>query len=306
VWPEVLGHLAGDPDLRRALVDPARADGSRGGPSAPSYPAWWLRARTPSSLGLGGPFALPTAPQGLRDLLAPIPAVLAGLDDVVLVALGGVGSFSQLDGEAWTDLLDALGPIGTSVDPGVVAILWRALADAADAGVELDRVPERLPALVAPAEVRMVHADDAAIASAPMWLQRLDVAALVPAPPAVAGRLAVLLDLPLADDLVEDKPVVPDDDGSPGPTPGEALALLPNAPLTWREHEDLRVDGAPVDWWVEGEGPDAIVHATQLAALARGLAQAAGRWELRHALELVLTEPGRGPELRAEAAFDRR
>jgi len=65
------------------------------------------------------------------------------------------------------------------------------------------------------------------------------------------------------------------------------------------------VGGAPVDWWVEGEGAGAVVHATQLAALARGLAQAAGRWELRHALELALTEPDRAPELRTEAAFDR-
>ena len=117
-----------------------------------------------------------------------------------------------------------------------------------------------------------------------------------------AGAIAALLDLPLAPDLAET--VVPEDDGSPGPTPDEALALVPTAPRTWREHEDLRVDGAPVDWWVEGDGPDAVVHATQMAALARGLAQAAGRWDLRHALELVLSEPARAPELRAEAAFD--
>ncbi|MBC7550019.1 MAG: hypothetical protein H7269_03810 [Cellulomonas sp.] len=47
------------------------------------------------------------------------------------------------------------------------------------------------------------------------------------------------------------------------------------------------------------------MHATQLAGLARGLAQAAGRWEQRHALELALTEPDRAAELRTEAAFDR-
>ncbi|NMR21020.1 hypothetical protein [Cellulomonas fimi] len=144
-----------------------------------------------------------------------------------------------------------------------------------------------------------------------MWLQRTDLAALVPAPGAGAERLASLLDLPLADELGDDDArggphaPAPDDDGAPGPTPDAALALLPGLPRTWHEHEDLHVGGAPVDWWVEGEGSDAVVHATQLAGLARGLAQAAGRWELRHALEVVLTEPERVAELRAEAGFDR-
>ena len=307
-WPAVFGHLASDPDLRRALAEEVRADGAPGR-AAPSYTAWWLRARTPARLGLGEPFALPTAPPALRELLAPVPAGLARLDAAVLRAVGGVGGFAELDGEGWADLLDELGPIGTVVDPEVAVTLWRALANAAEAAIELDRVPERLPALVAPGQVRMVHADDAAVAPAPMWLQRLDVAALVPAPPTSAARLATLLDLPLADDLADDlgseEPGVPDDDGSPGPTPDAALALAPAAPRTWCEHEDLHVDGAPVDWWVEGEGPAAVVHATQLAALARGLAQAAGRWELRHALELALTAPGRASELRTEAAFDR-
>lgn len=305
VWPAVLAHVAADPELRRALLDPVRADSDRRGRGAPSYPAWWLRSRTPAALGLGEPFALWTAPVGLQKLLPSVPESLAGLDPLILGALGGVGSFAELDGEGWADLLDALGPVGTPVLPDIAVTLWRALADAAANAVELDRVPERLPALVGPAEVRMVHADDAAIAPSPMWLQRPDVAALIPAPPVVAVRLGGLLDLPLADDLIEDKPALPDDDGSSGPTPDAAIALAPNAPRTWQEHDDLRVGGAPVDWWVEGDGPDAVVHATQMAGLARGLAQAAGRWELRHALELALTEPDRAPELRTEAAFDR-
>ncbi|WP_407344583.1 sacsin N-terminal ATP-binding-like domain-containing protein [Pengzhenrongella phosphoraccumulans] len=304
-WPQVLAHLAADQELRRALLDPVRAEGDRKGRGAPSYTAWWLRSRTPSALGLGEPFALWTAPVGLQKLLPPVPETLAGLDPLVLAELGGVGEFAELDGEGWADLLDALGPVGTPVSPDIAGTLWRALADAAATTVELDRVPERLPALVGPAEVRMVHADDAAVAPSPMWLQRPDVAALIPAPPVVAVRLSGFLDLPLADDLAEEKPALPDDDGSPGPTPDAAIALAPNAPRTWQEHDDLRVGGAPVEWWVEGDGPDAVVHATQLAGLARGLAQAAGRWELRHALELALTEPDRAAELRAEAAFDR-
>jgi hypothetical protein len=96
--------------------------------------------------------------------------------------------------------------------------------------------------------------------------------------------------------------VDPGDGG--GPTPPAALAVVPRAPATWHEHEDLHVDGVPVDWWVEGDGPDAVVHATHLAALARGLAQAAGAWGARHALEIVLAEPGRAAELVTEAMLD--
>ncbi|HEX7805690.1 MAG TPA: hypothetical protein VF413_05965, partial [Cellulomonas sp.] len=66
----------------------------------------------------------------------------------------------------------------------------------------------------------------------------------------------------------------------------------------------LHVDGTPVDWWVEGVGTDAVVHATQLAGLARGLAQATGRWVDRHAVEVVLTEPLRAQDLAVEMALD--
>ena len=64
-----------------------------------------------------------------------------------------------------------------------------------------------------------------------------------------------------------------DEDAAAGgevvPTPGAVLRLLPDAPATWVEHDELRVDGVPVDWWVEGSGSEAVVHATQLAALAK-------------------------------------
>ena len=87
-----------------------------------------------------------------------------------------------------------------------------------------------------------------------------------------------------------------------GPQPAEKQDYY--APETWHEREDLHVDGVPVDWWVEGDGPDAVVHATHVAALARGLAQAAGRWGLRHALEIALTDPDRAAELATEALLD--
>ncbi|WNB85258.1 sacsin N-terminal ATP-binding-like domain-containing protein [Cellulomonas sp. ATA003] len=160
-WPRVVGHLAGDPELRRALLDPVRAEGaagSRGAGGAPSYTAWWLRERAPEELGLGEPFALPGAQAGVAALLRPAPAWLreartpdgGAVDDAVLRAVGGVRVLGDLDASGWTDVLDAVGPVGTRVDPAVAAALWRALARAAADGVVLEALPERLPALVRP------------------------------------------------------------------------------------------------------------------------------------------------------------
>jgi hypothetical protein len=304
-WPEVLERLAQRPDLRRALLDPVRAEGG-GDRVAPSYTAWWLRRR--GDLGLERPFALHGAPDdAVRGLLPPAPAVVAGLDPEVQRALGGLGALDGLDPGAWRHVLGGLGPAGSPVDVTLASGLWRTWADLAGTDVPGpgDEV-ELVPAFVSVTRVAVVHADDVAVADAPMWWQRTDVAALVPVPgaPVVpAAGLAVLLGVPLASDLAAGQ-VDAGDGGDLAPTPEAVLRLLPDAPRSWVEHEELRVDGVPVDWWVEGQGRDAVVHATQLAALARGLAQAAGRWAARHAVEIVLTEPGRADEITLEAAAD--
>lgn len=327
-WPAVLRRLAERPDLRAALLDPVRAEGAAA--EAPSYTAWWLRER--ADLGLGQPFAVAGADDdALTRLLPGPPDVLDGLDPEVQRALGGVGALDRLDRAAWRRVLDGLGAAGSPVALPVAAGLWRTWAalaggDGAGPGDEVELVP----ALVGPTRVVVVHADDAAVADAPMWWQRTDVAALVPAPapgvtaapqpggedpsgaPAPAARLAALLGLPLASELADGRVgSSPDEDtdvdtgdGEVVPTPEAVLRVLPGAPATWLEHEELRVDGVPVDWWVDGHGAAAVVHATQLAALARGLAQAAGRWADRHAVEIVLTEPDRGEEIAVESAVD--
>ncbi|GEA90128.1 sacsin N-terminal ATP-binding-like domain-containing protein [Cellulomonas cellasea] len=332
-WPAVLARLAGRPDLRGALLDPVRAEGSAAG-SAPSYTAWWLRER--ADLGLGRPFAVGGAhDDALTRLLPAPPDVLAGIDPEVQRALGGVGSLDGLDPGAWRHVLDGLGAAGSPVTLAVAAGLWRTWAALADGRSGTGTGPgdevELVPALVGPTRVAVVHADDAAVADSPMWWQRTDVAALVPAAapapapvpgpapdgpapegtegPTPAAALAALLGLPLASDLADgvvdtDGPADAGQGGDVVPTPEAVLRLLPEAPATWVEHDELRVDGVPVDWWVEGTGPRAVVHATQLAALARGLAQAAGRWADRHAVEIVLTEPGRADEIAVEQAAD--
>jgi hypothetical protein len=309
-WPDVLDRLATRPALRRALLDPVRAEGAGGG-EAPSYAAWWLRSR--AGIGLDRPYATADADDAVRRLLPAAPECVRPLDDQVQRALGGVVALTSLDAAAWGRVLAGLGPAGSPVDLTLATAVWRAWAtlaadDTPRRGRPGDEI-ELIPALVDERRVAVVHADDAAVADAPMWLQRTDVAALVPAPPAVAAALAAFLDVPLASELADGAVDGAGDgprDADLVPTPDGVLALLPGAPTTWVEHESLHVDGAPVDWWVEGdgEGADAVVHATQLAALARGFAQAAGRWADRHAVELVLAEPARVQDLAIEAALD--
>ena len=59
-----------------------------------------------------------------------------------------------------------------------------------------------------------------------------------------------------------------------------------SAPATWMEHEDLMVDGAPVQWWVDGR-----VHAATTSGLARGLAELVGARQVGR-LERLLGDPG--------------
>lgn len=312
-WPAVLARLAEPGPLRRALLDEVRV----GGRSAPGYTAWWLRHR--SGLPLAAPFAVAGAEPVVSRLLPPPPAEVAALDPAAQAALGGVASLGAVPPGAWDPLLRAAAPVGGRVDLDLAAAVWSAWAGLAASDADTDARPDArtdgdalpdldvLPALVAPDRVALVHAEDAAVAPSPMWWQRADVAAMVPlAGPTDPEDLAELLGVPLAGDLADG--VVDERDGDDAgvlsATPDAVRALLPDVPDTWIEHESLRVDGVPVDWWVDGSGPDAIVHATHLAGLARGLAQACGAWRLRHAVELVLVEPARAAELAVEQVAD--
>ena len=268
-WREVLARIAEQPDLRRALLEPVRA----GSGVAQSYTAWWLRDR--AGLGLAEPFAV----GGPDGLLRGAADLVAGLDAPVQRALGGVDGPADLDGRAWTRLLDTW-PVGSVVEPATAVDVWRFLAP--------DEPPERLVALVAVDRAEVVVATEAAVAPAPMWWQRADVAAMVPS--SDPDRTAHLLDLPRADDLAAGRV---DGGGRPVPVPAAVVALHPGLPATWFEHDDLTVDGVDVDWWVA----DGVPHAVHLAGLAAALAQLAGRWSARHAIEAVLVDPSRAAEV---------
>jgi hypothetical protein len=301
-WPAVLERLAVPGPLRSALLDPVRGSGAA---TAPGYTAWWLRHR--SGLDLEAPFAVAGAEPAVARLLPGAPPAVAGADPAVQRALGGVDRLAAVPAGGWSRLLRAAAPVGGPVDLPLAAALWSAWAGLAAA--DDDGLPDLdvLPALVAPDRVALVHAEDAAVAPAPMWWQRTDVAAMVPVtgpvdPEDLAEALGVALAGDLADGAVDQGDG--DDAGALAGTPAAVRLLLPDAPGTWVEHETLRVDGVPVDWWVDGSGPGATVHATHLAGLARGLAQAAGAWRLRDAVELALVEPGRAAELAVEQVAD--
>lgn len=274
-WDEVLRLVAGSPELRRALVEPVRDEHAR---SAPGYTAWWLRTRGPVA-GLG-PFALHGG-----GLLPSVPAQLAGLDDEVLRALGAV-DVTDLDLDGWARLLDAL-PAGRAVAATDATAVWRALATLpADAD---GTPPERVVALVGPARAAVVHAEDAAVADSPMWRQRTDVAAMLPGGDDPAA-LADALDLALASELAEGAVT---GQGVEQAVPDAARAVLgERAARTWWEHDELRVDDVEVEWWVD----DAGVHAVTTAGLAAGLAQVAGLWDRRWAVEVVLGDERRADE----------
>jgi hypothetical protein len=302
-WPDVLAYLASDPQARAALLTPVRAAGRQ----APSYTAWWLRDLFDAPFAVPGadvPF-LPPAPALLGD-----PADAALLDPEVLAAVGAVGDLGGLDAEGWARYLDHLPKAGSVIPMGVALAVWRGLAAAAE---HLDGAaahpPERVPVLRLPRSTTgeagtggggsgpdprvavVVPADDAAVAAEPMWAQVADV---VPAPAAVAGALADLLDV----DVLEGEAEIAGG-GREVATPPEVLALLPGAPATWWEHDDLTADGTAVEWWVVGGVP----HASTTAGLARAVAQAAGRWAAHAAVELVLADPDRAAELAADLAW---
>ena len=306
-WPDVLEAVAGDAVLRSAVLGPVRGEVVGGGDrAASSYTAWWLRERAP--LGLGEPFVVPAdaaddpagdpagdpAHDALVALLPPAPDAVRHLDAPLLRALGGVAHPAEVPPDAWADLLDAW-PVGSQVDVHAAAAVWRY--------AQPDEPADRVPALVDGGRVLVVAAHDAAVAPSPMWWQRTDVAALVPAHDAAeALRLSHALDLPRVSELA--RGVVTRDDGRSVPLPAQVRALVPGAPAHWCEHEDLRVDHVAVEWWVDTVEDRVRVHATTIAGLAAALAQACGRWSLRHALEAVLLDPARAPELLLDAALD--
>jgi hypothetical protein len=293
-WPQVLALLAGEPALRAALLTPVRLAGAAGGRlDAPSYTAWWLRERFAGS----GAWADPEAPAGLAALLPPAPPELAAADPAVRAALGGVRDPRDLDADGVGDVLDGLADPDVVLDAATALRTWVVLAELAESTP--GRTPRQVRVLEGDGTV-VVDADQACVVGDPMLAQRTDLGGFVVAPgPRQAAALADLLDLPLAADLAAG--VVDEAGAQLAAVPAEVHELLPAAPAQWCEHEELRVDGAEVDWWLDGDG---LVHAVTLDALGRGLAWAAGAWAARGALGEVLLDPASLAGVLLDQAFD--
>ncbi|MGH6657416.1 MAG: sacsin N-terminal ATP-binding-like domain-containing protein, partial [Actinocrinis sp.] len=295
-WPTALGLLAEGP-LRGAVTEPIRVlTGGGATLRLPSYTSWWLSrhpvldGRRPSDLSTGGGLL-----EGLYDQIGDEGAA-AKADPQFLVGLGVRTDLAALLAAPGgpDELLDRLADQGRDVGALQLVELYSALAHVPD-----DRVapPSTLRAFVA-GRVELADAAQTAVVDAPDLLALLGDRPYLPVGPRDAERLADLLDLALASELVAGRVT---SEGESQPVPDVILDLVPEAPDSYFEHEELLLDdGIETDWRVV----DGEVHASTFDGLARALAWAAGRWDRRHLIAALLSEPERADELAAEAYFE--
>jgi hypothetical protein len=298
-WPRALDLLARTPALRQAVVRPARlalADGGR--LTVPSPTAWWLSQnpvlteRCPADLVVGEDTAL----AGLYDRLDPEDAAALVADTEFLTALGVKTTARELLATPGgpDELLDRLADPDRRVTRSQLTDLYCTLAE-----VPADQVapPDRLRATL-DGELVVADADEVVVVDAPDLLPLLVGRPYLPIPLRFAMALAELLDLELASDVID---ADVDEPGEVRDVPEAIRALLPDAPGTYVEHDDLILaDGTEVDWRVA----DGVVHTSTFDGLARGLAWAAGRWDQRHLVSAMLAEPERTADLLVEVDFE--
>lgn len=286
-WPAVLDTLAADPRTRPAVVEPAYvllADGTRH--AVRSYTAWWLRTHARLEGRALGLLCAADAEPVVRRLLTPIPVEL---DAGLIRALELARTVRDLVDRP-AELLDRLADPDVELSADDLTQVYRALVEAAP---DPQTVP--VPARVRVPDVegtRLAAAADVVVVTGPHWLQ-LGLSAVLPGPAALAN----LLDVALAAELHDP---APESDGAAAAVPDVVRRLAAGLPDAYVEHDDLIVAGRSVEWWVDEDG---TVHAATADGLARGLAWAAGRWELRLELAEALRDPDAVPALLAERAF---
>ncbi|WP_055482718.1 sacsin N-terminal ATP-binding-like domain-containing protein [Sphaerimonospora mesophila] len=292
-WPAALALLSRPP--LRAVLRPLRVIAAGQTIEVPSYTAWWLSrhpvldGRRPTSL------RLPSGDPLLFGLYGDAPA---GIDEAALELIGVRSSLDALLASHGgpDELLDLLADPSVEVDRAQLRALWIALAAVDPAGVH---PPEAVRA-VQKGSIVVADVDDGrgpVVVEAPDLLPLVADRPLVLAPFDLAEALSEVLDLPLVGEIVSGAVT---SSGSERPVPEEVRSLLPSAPPTYVEHENLLVDGTPVPWrFFEGK-----VHASGVEGLARGLAWASGQWGDRLAVAALLRDPGRVPLLLAEADLD--
>jgi hypothetical protein len=300
-WPQAL-ELLTRPPLRAALTEPVRVlrpDGRY--TDVPGYTAWWLRrhlvlgGHRPGDLRLAGSDPLLA---GLYDVAAAPAVPPAVLDDPVIArALGLRRSLAGLLAEPGgaDELLARLADPGRAVTRPQLRALWSALAAA---GVAEDSVtpPDQVRAVLGD-KITVAAAGDTLVLDAPDLWPLAAGRPLLLVPYRDAARLADLLDLPLASEEIAGEI---ESAGEQSPVPDAVRDVLPGAPGTYIEHDELTVDGSDVPWrYADGE-----LHAATVEGLAHGLAWAAGHWPARHTLAALLLSPDDSPRLLAEADLD--
>jgi hypothetical protein len=293
-WARALELLA-RPPLRSAVVDRTRVrlfDGRHA--DVPSYTAWWLRRNVVLDGRRPGDLSGPDSDPLLAGLYDPLDAVGPLADPVIARALGVRASLAGLLAEPGgpDELLARLADPDRAVSRPQLRALWAALAS-----VDGDLSPVDRVRAVRGAEVVLADADDVLVLDAPdLWPLLADVP-LVLAPCQLAGRLAELLDLPLASEEIAG---TLDAAGQRLVVPSMVAAVLPDAPSHYQAHDKLTVDGIALPWrYLDGE-----VHAASPAGLGCGLAWRAGQWGLRHLLGALLTDPGSAAAMMADADLD--
>ncbi|MGC4938423.1 sacsin N-terminal ATP-binding-like domain-containing protein [Kribbella sp. DT2] len=303
-WPRVLELFGSSPELRRALVDRPRVVGPDDRAyGVPSYAAWWIRERV--LLEDGEPLAGRADPEAdpvLASLLDPAPEWTARLDPEVRTAVGLVRSVADLDVDGVGELLHRLADPEREIGESAILGLWQQLGTLT---VFPDSAPEHVrvlggeqPAAAVEVLSGVVAAGDAVVADSPMWVQRDDLGGFVVAFGVVADGLSDLLEVPMAGEVAAGKV---DGEGTAADVPAIVQELVPQVPDVWWEHEELTVDGVEVSWWVSDDGAP---HAATFNGLAKALAWAAGRWDQRHVILAILSDPSRASELRIDATFD--
>jgi hypothetical protein len=174
--------------------------------------------------------------------------------------------------------------------------LWAALATADDFAPD-PVTPTDWVRAVRGDHIVLAAADDVLVLDAPDLWPLLADQPLVLAPYQLAGRLAELLDLPLASEEIAGSLDAP---GQRRPVPAVVAAALADAPSHYQAHDKLTVDGIELAWrYLDGQ-----IHAASPAGLGCALAWRAGRWPLRHLLTALLTDPDGAPRVLADADLD--
>ncbi len=297
-WPEALAMLA-RPPLRDALTAPVRvrlADGTTA--DVRPYTAWWLRGhpvldgRRPAGLRASGGDPL------LRGLYEEADAGDVQ-DPQVLRALGVRTSAAALLDEPGgpAELLGRLADPALEVEPAQLHGLYTLLASAGLDPAEVT-LPDALRA-VRDGETAVVDEGEAVVADAPDLVPlAAGGRALLPVRPGAAAELAALLEVPALSEAVPGEVA---GHGTEREVPAAVRALLPDAPTSYREHDELLVDGVELDW---RRAPDGTLHAATLEGVAAALAWAAGHWSRRFEVAALLEDPTRTEELSRSRWFD--